>query len=287
MLFVVCVGISYNNLRHSLARHINSEYTRNRIDKGARVFDEMHAEHMEVETQDGLRIATLVIPVEHPQRVIIMCHGFHATKELMADCVHALHDKSTTFVLFDFRAHGESEGKYASLGHHETKDLEAVIDMVKHNAHMKNLPLYGIGISMGGAILLSVARQGNVFAGLVIESTFTDLKGQLQRSYSYKAGLPLFPFSYIARYLFQLTYLVSLESLSPVYFIHEIKTPILFIHAENDKITPLLDIEMLYEQAQEPKYIWIIPSSKHGQMCHSHPQEYSKELHKFFKLAGA
>jgi alpha-beta hydrolase superfamily lysophospholipase len=278
------IGVSYSNLNRSLSRPADSEYKKQRIEQGMHLLDQLHARHIDLTTHDGIHIAALVISAHHPKRVVIMCHGFQSSKELMADCVRAFHDHATTFILFDFRSHGQSGGTHSSLGFHEQKDLEAVIEMVKNDAQMKNVPLYGMGVSMGGAILLAVASQHHVFNGLIIESTFADLNKQLERSYSYKTGLPLFPFSYISRYLFEFMHAISLTHLSPIHYLENIKVPILFIHAEDDKVTPLSDIEQLYEHASSPKYKWIIHASKHGQICRSHPEEYSKRVHTFFKL---
>ena len=277
--------ISYKAIKQQLGRKIHSTKIIKKIEQGKTYLETLNPQRIVIATQENIKLSALFVPAKNPKRVIMICHGLHATKELMSDCVKALLDDTTSFLLFDFRVHGESEGELGSFGYHEKKDVTAAIEFLNSHEQTKKLPLYGIGISMGGAILMAVESESESddFKGLIIDSAFADLEEQLKRSYQFRTNLPTFPFLNISRYLFEWIYGISITSLSPRQFLHLVDTPILFIHSQDDRVVPVTEAELLYNGKQTNKRLWVVESAKHGHICRYHPREYRQKVYDFIR----
>ena len=113
--------------------------------------------------------------------VIIMVHGIGGSKEHFIHLAKLLAHQGIASVLFDSRAHGDSEGDYCTYGYYEKRDIKAIVDAIREKD--ATIPIGIWGNSMGGAIALQALAYDNRLQFGVIESTFTDLH---QIVYDYK-----------------------------------------------------------------------------------------------------
>jgi alpha-beta hydrolase superfamily lysophospholipase len=81
-----------------------------------------------------------------------------------------------TCILADSRAHGESDGTYATFGYKEAPDVKSVWDKVKKNYPLANPELSVVGYSMGGAIALKALDDVPDIKRVVTMSTFDRLE---------------------------------------------------------------------------------------------------------------
>src|SRR5579862_9127260 len=68
-------------------------------------------------SRDGLKLAGFFVQREKPLGNMIVCHGYQGSKEFLYGYITMFPDWN--ILLFDFRAHGQSEGKITSIGCHE------------------------------------------------------------------------------------------------------------------------------------------------------------------------
>ena len=111
---------------------------------------------------DGTKLSGWFIPaVGKPKGVIVLCHGVDGNRTGMLAPAIMLHKHGYATLLFDFRARGNSEGAYCTLGWKEIDDLLAAIRMVKSRAELHGIPIGVLGHSMGGAVaLMGTAQSG-------------------------------------------------------------------------------------------------------------------------------
>ena len=127
---------------------------------------------------------------EEPKGIIILLHGIGGVKEHFYPLAQALADKQIATVLYDARAHGESEGSYVTYGFYENYDVQIIVNDIKQKH--PDLPIGIWGNSMGGAVALqAMAIEPQIDFG-IIESTFTDLNQivyDYQKRYAFGLGL--------------------------------------------------------------------------------------------------
>ena len=92
---------------------------------------------------------------ERRRPAIVICHGLGASKADFAGLATHLIEAGFHVLLFDFRAHGDSEGFRTSFGHLEQRDLQGALRFLKAKAEVDPERIGAYGFSMG----TSVARQ--------------------------------------------------------------------------------------------------------------------------------
>ena len=75
--------------------------------------DDPRWENVTFPTEDGLEISGWFAPAADARGTVILCHGHPMNRMEMLPWARLLHHAGFHTLLFDFRAHGQSEGKPA------------------------------------------------------------------------------------------------------------------------------------------------------------------------------
>ncbi len=59
--------------------------------------------------------------------------------------------------------------------------------------------------------------------------------------------------------------------------------PVFFIHGEKDSYVRPEQAKRIYDQAHEPKFLWIVPQAKHNQAVEEAPELYRERTTAFFR----
>jgi Lysophospholipase len=235
--------------------------------------------YCEVRTSDEIKLAAVLFERPHARRVFLICHGYHQVKEEMY--VFADLFPQDTVMCFDFRAHGESAGSKISFGIHEYKDVLAVVDFLRSCPTTKKLPLYVIGISMGGAALLKAISQGAQIDAAVIDSSFSNLRAQLKFSLRKRTMLPFF-LDFIALRVFEYFIDGSIDSVKIQSYGPQIQVPVLVFQDVADAIVPPESIEQIFNALGSPlKQNHRLSGTRHGWMFREHSDEYVQMIESF------
>jgi hypothetical protein len=144
----------------------------------------MTFEDVEFRASDGTRIAGWWIPAQVGRRVVtsertlLLCHGLGSGKANMIRVARLFVPHGYNVLLFDFRAHGASDGQLTSFGDLERHDVLAAVRWVKTNRAEQSTRLLGLGASMGASALIMAAAdeaQGRAIDAVVVYGTFDDL----------------------------------------------------------------------------------------------------------------
>ncbi len=237
-------------------------------------------------TEDGLILKGWLVKLEHLHTkipAIIICHGVGANKSDFTELAVSLAKRGYAVLLFDFRAHGESEGSRTSLGYHEQKDIIAALGFLKNRPEIDKKRLGIYGFSMGGSAAILAAAHTNAFRAVVVDSAFTSLRDQAHDAITGFYHLPSFPFLPLAIMGYQLYFQTSVDSVSPVRVIAKIApTPVLLIAGEGDLLIPAENGRRLFSAAREPKELWIIPHADHGGTLAAAGHVYERRVGEFF-----
>jgi len=185
--------------------------------------------------------------------------------------------------MFDFRGHGESEGKYSSLGYYERRDLIAAIEYLKQRGETK---IGAIGFSMGGTVALMVAAEIPELAAVVAESPYVSFTDVVTSFAKIQWKAPKHPFIPIAVWTAGLRLGFSPREVNLSKFVNKISPKPLFIICSNkDEEVPPYHAHKIFEHAKEPKEIWEIPKAKHLEAYSVAGEEYERRVINFFDNA--
>lgn len=216
---------------------------------------------------------------------IVISHGLGASKSDFTDFSAELSRRGYHVLLYDFRGHGESQGRRTSLGYLEQKDLLAAVDYVKQREDVQEDGVGLYGFSLGAAVsIMTAARHKNVRA-VVSDSSYTSLKEEgvhvLQSFYR----LPSFPFETLMTWAYRLFFFTDVDDVSPLKEIAGLSPiPVFLIGGERDRMMPASFAERLFEKAGDPKSLWIISDARHGETLFRAGEEYTRRVSDFFAL---
>jgi len=280
---ITILGSCYVVKRFTSRRTYHSQwYTKTKSYKEA-LCNQHNGKPVTITTNDGLKLSGLLFVRPEAQRTLLICHGYWMNKERMRSLVELF--SKDTLLLFDYRAHGESEGEFTTIGFYEQEDVKAAAAFLQNHPETAHLPLYGLGVSMGAATLLAATAQGVPFKGLVIDSIFERLDTQLKKSFASRTGFPTFPFWPICQALFEYFGSYSMEKVDALAWAKSIQIPTLVIHTQADVLVDPSIAQQIYEVLPGPKELWIVDGKKganHATIFKRHADEYALKIDSFF-----
>ena len=232
------------------------------------------------ETSDGKKLKGWLIHSPNSTSVIICLHGYPANKSDILPVVSFLYPEFS-LLLFDFRAHGESEGKITYFGLKEYLDVEAAINFIRKNKKMRDFKIGVWGYSFGGAVAILTASRTDEIKAVVTDSAFANFPEMITHYYK-NLGPLKYIFSSLSRFMGRYILKGDFTANSPEYKIDKVKCPILIIHSEEDEFVPVEHAKRLYEKAKGIKEIWITKGSHTG-LERAYTDEYQKKVMSFFR----
>lgn len=262
-LFVVTV------LRALFPPHIPNRYTPK--DLG------FEYEEIVFHATDGKELSGWLIYSSEAEGTVICCHGYPANKSDILPAVSFLCPQFNLF-LFDFRGHGDSQGRLVSFGLREDRDVLGVIDYIKQNPEVGELPIGIWGYSLGGAVAIKAcASNSEDIKALVTDSTYASFPEMVVQYYG-NLGVLKYVLSSGGTILGKILFKGGLSTLSPEEFIGDSNVPILIIHASDDPFVPVEHAKRLYKNAQQPRELLILSDKMHGANI---TKEYKEKVKSF------
>lgn len=239
-------------------------------------------------TEDGLALRGWFVPAEQPSAVtIIIQHGAgsnHGDMLLGTACLHR--GGPWNLLYYNFRGHGDSDGRATSLGPLEVRDLTAALRFLREDkpASSQHIGIYGH--SMGAAVALVGAARHPEIEAVAAESSYATLTDTITRFSRIYHGIPNFPFVPLARLFASWRLGVRINTFAPVREVGRIAPrPIFFIQGEQDLRVPMKEFQALWNAAKEPKEQWVVPRADHGEPWVISKDEYERRLVSFFRKA--
>lgn len=241
-------------------------------------------EPVSLTTKDGLRLAGWWIPSAPDRPTVVMVHGLGTNRSDLLSMAAVLSQAKFNLLMFDLRAHGESEGEMTSYGWLEQQDVKAALDFLDRHATLKNRS-YGVyAVSMGAATAILTASGDSRIRSIVADSAFADLAEVMDRHLKLLWGFPPSIFGWFAHRAYELRFLTSIQAVSPKRAIPRLSPrPILLIAGGQDQRMPPQDVQALFKQAGDPKELWVVPEAEHTGAFYTAPDEYARRVTAFFE----
>ena len=183
-------------------------------------------------------------------KTILYLHGNAGSLENRIHKVNHFNDMNINFLLLAWRGFNGNAGKPTEQGLYQDA-RSAVKWLMNQGVIEENIIIYGE--SLGTGVATEIAQNKN-FAGIILESPFTSMVAAGKSKY------PIFPIKLLLK-----------DKYESDKKIKNIKSPILIMHGEVDKIVPFWMGKKMFELANEPKYSYF---SKYD----DHMMEFNKDL---------
>jgi fermentation-respiration switch protein FrsA (DUF1100 family) len=151
-------------------------------------------EDVSFRSRDGLLLKGWWFPVAGTDRAVVMVHGRGGNRVNSsfqpAKIAQFLLANRFSVLLFDLRAHGESEGTRFTLGAEEPRDILAAIDFAQQKGGVLRQRVAIVAESMGGGSAIMTVGADPTIGPMVTDSAYaeaTTVIGEVASSYT---GLP-------------------------------------------------------------------------------------------------
>ena len=175
-------------------------------------------------------------------KTILYLHGNAGSLENRIHKINHFNDMNINFLLLAWRGFSGNKGKPTEQGLYE--DARSAIKwLIEKGILEENIIIYGE--SLGTGIATEIA-QNKKYAGVILESPFTSMVAAAKSKY------PIFPVKLLLK-----------DKYESDKKIKNIKSPILIMHGEVDKIVPFWMGKKMFELANNPKYSYFPKNDDH------------------------
>ncbi len=260
--------------------------------------DEMQAQEMArlhdseltdiaIVAQDGVTLrAWSIRPADNNGNAVILLHGLADNRLGMTGYAELLLSRGFSVLMPDARAHGTSGGSLATFGLLESDDIHRWLDWVEQNDHPECI--FGLGESMGAALLLQSLRSETRFCAAAAESSFASFReiaydrvGQFFHAGPWLGRTALRPIVEFAFIYARWKYKLDFGQVSPENVVASTKTPVFLIHGQSDSNIPVRHSRLI--AAHNPAVLlWEVPNTDHCGAVGTNPGKFDEKLIRWF-----
>lgn len=225
------------------------------------------AEAVSFESGTGVELRGWLFQVQNSRGAVLLMHGVRGNRTNMTSRARLVNELGYSALSFDFQAHGESGGEQITFGWRESADAISAVHYLRER--YADLPIYVIGVSLGGAAALLSDPPLDV-EGMVLESVYPDIasaiSNRLEMRIPYSSLLtPLFTAQIGPRLGF------SAENLAPAVAAKSVSSSILVLSGTEDLHTTMEDTRRLYGAFPGPgkELVWFEGAAHTDLLAHN------------------
>lgn len=242
--------------------------------------------NVSVRAADGAKlVAWFAEPPKKSTNCVMILHGIGDSKLGSAGFASPFLEAGYAVLLSDSRAHGASGGELVTYGLREKEDVLEWIRFLRGSGCRR---LFGLGESLGAAVLIQTAAITSDFSAIIAESSFSSLPLIAQYRVEAWIGLPHWVGQHVSMVLVRsaalyarMRYGVDLALASPLVALTKARTPILFIHGLDDTATPPWHSQVL-AAANPTAVLWLVPGAGHCGAFATSPKEFREHVLSWF-----
>ncbi|MGE5315157.1 MAG: alpha/beta hydrolase [Acidobacteriota bacterium] len=247
----------------------------------------LESEAMLLTTDEGYRLYGWFIRAEGEAKgTILYLHGVGDNKMSGLMLAKLFHDHRFNVVMYDSRAHGESEGRHCTFGYYEKYDVQKAVDWIRNREEAEGMAPKKIGVfgtSMGAAVAVQAASIEPRLSAVVAEGCFTNLR---TITVDYQKRLLRLPWHFLRNVAMKRAEGIakfSHHAVSPLKAVPMVHAPILFIHGTADARIKHEYSETLFAAANEPKELFLVEEANHTDVHQIGKSRYEERIIGFFE----
>jgi alpha-beta hydrolase superfamily lysophospholipase len=233
------------------------------------------------ESRDGLKLCGWYVPSKN-RAAVILVHGYGGNRLAMVNHAKTLAGHGYGVLLYDMRAHGNSEGRLFAAGWDAAEDVLGALAFLRVRARVERLRIGALGVSVGGQVVIRAAAQTDELRAVVADGPdFSTLK-DVQPPTTLRSWL-LLPVNWL--YDRSMTWHTGLSAPAPLVEALRDVAPRAVLLISTGRGSEQRVARKLYDAAGEPKTLWEIPGAHHASAWLTHPEEYAAKIVTFFDQA--
>lgn len=235
-----------------------------------------------ITSSDNLKLHSYKIQNTIPSnKWAIVVHGYTSEGINMSSYAKKYYDMGFNVLIPDLRAHGLSEGDYIGMGFDDRLDIISWINNILSKNPNAEIVLHGV--SMGAATVCMTSGEdlpSNVKA-IVSDCGYTSVWDEFAYQLEQLFSLPEFPILNVSSVITKIRAGYTLGEASAIDQVKKSKTPILYIHGDQDDFVPYYMMEELYNATNSEKEMLTIKGAEHAKASEVDPETYWTTVNNF------
>lgn len=235
-----------------------------------------------ITSSDNLKLHSYQIKNEtSSDKWVITVHGYTSEGINMSSYAKKYYDNGYNVLIPDLRAHGLSEGDYIGMGWDDRLDIISWINYILNEEPNAEIILHGV--SMGATTVLMTSGEeipSNVKA-IVADCGYTSVWDEFAYQLDDLFSLPEFPILNVSSIVAKIRAGYFLGEASSIDQVKKSKTPILYIHGDQDDFVPYYMMEELYNATSSEKEMLTIKGAEHAKASEVDPETYWTSVNNF------
>lgn len=235
-----------------------------------------------ITSSDNLKLHSYVVKNENPSnKWVVTVHGYTSEGLNMSSYAKKYYDMGYNVLIPDLRSHGLSEGNYIGMGWDDRLDIISWINYILNENPNAEIVLHGV--SMGATTVLMTSGEeipSNVKA-IVADCGYTSVWDEFAYQLDDLFSLPEFPILNVSSIVAKIRAGYFLGEASSIDQVKKSKTPILYIHGDQDDFVPYFMMEELYNATSSEKEMLTIKDAEHAKASEVDPETYWTTVNNF------
>jgi len=238
------------------------------------------AEVVAIPGPEGALTAGWFLAGDNGKPGVLLLHSVRSDRTEMIGRAKFLVEVGYSVLAIDMQAHGETQGEQITFGYKESSNVRVAANFLKTKVNGRKVGV--IGVSLGGAASL-LGKSPVEADAVVLEAVYSTIQNAVKNRISIRLGS-------LGGYLAPLLTCqigprlgVPVEALSPLTAIGKLNAPVMVIAGTEDRHTQQEESLRLFEEAREPKQLWLIEGAKHQDFHSFVGEEYEKRVLKFLR----
>ena len=239
-------------------------------------------ERVKIESE-GVELTGWWSDVGEGRLAVVCCHGYIMNRCELLPFMVTLRDLGASWLFFDFRAHGKSQGRTCTMGREEAKDVAAAARFVRSRLPGAKIVLFGS--SMGGsAAAIALGDDPDLADALVLDGAYSAMDEAGRGWWNFLGGrwLALFlaPTVWLGRLM------IGFDPAKVVigdYLAKASHRPVLFLSGNDDPIVSKVALERNVKASGELTWVEVFEGAGHGEARFREPERYQDAVRAFVR----
>lgn len=235
---------------------------------------------VQITASDGAVLrAWLFTPENSSGNYVIALHGISDSRGGVMGLARLFVENRYAVLAPDGRGHGESGGELVTYGVREADDVHRWVDWLMDSEHPRNV--YGMGESLGAAVLLQSLGRERRFSAVVAECPFANFERVAEDRVAQRIPGDLFlrralaiPMVWSGFLYARVRYGLDFRDASPEAAVAHSETPMLLIHGLADTNIYPGHSKILAGRNRGSISLWLVPGARHTAAYDAAPLEF-------------